>query len=253
MILPGDGRHQRGGLHVLAQAARARTAPSPISSLGIAFVGFLTWGHHMFVAGHVASFDAGVFGVALDVRGHLLGHQGLHLGRARSSAGRSRFNTPMLYFFWFLFLFVFGGMTGVAVATQSLDVHWHDTYFVVAHFHFIMVGGTLTAFLAAAPLLVPEDVGRLYSERVGLFASAAGVHRLRPHVLAAVPARQRRHAAALLQLSAAASSGSTCSRPAALAARRRRCCSRSCYLLVALSWGPRAPGRTPGARAASSG
>ena len=65
--------------------------------------------------------------------------------------------TPLLYFFAFLFLFVFGGMTGVAVATQSLDVHWHDTYFVVAHFHFIMVGGTLTGFLAALHYWFPED------------------------------------------------------------------------------------------------
>ena len=75
--------------------------------------------------------------------------------------------TPMLYFFGFLFLFVFGGMTGVAVATQSLDVHWHDTYFVVAHFHFIMVGGTLTACLAALHYWFPKMTGRLYSERWG--------------------------------------------------------------------------------------
>ena len=85
--------------------------------------------------------------------------------------GSITFNTPMLYFFGFLFLFVFGGMTGVAVATQSLDVHWHDTYFVVAHFHFIMVGGTLTAFLAAAHYWFPKMFGRMYSERVGLLAS----------------------------------------------------------------------------------
>ena len=86
--------------------------------------------------------------------------------------GSIYFNTPMLYFFWFLFLFVFGGMTGVAVATQSLDVHWHDTYFVVAHFHFIMVGSTLTAFLAAAHYWFPKMFGRLYSERMGLLTSA---------------------------------------------------------------------------------
>src|SRR4029078_12993777 len=82
------------------------------------------------------------------------------------------FCTPMLYFFWFLFLFVYGGMTGVAVATSSLDVHWHDTYFVVAHFHFIMVGGTLTAFLAATHYWFPKMFGRLYSERWGLLTSA---------------------------------------------------------------------------------
>ena len=80
--------------------------------------------------------------------------------------------TPLLYFFAFLFLFVFGGMTGVAVATQSLDVHWHDTYFVVAHFHFIMVGGTLTAWLAALHYWFPKMTGRMYPERWGFLSAA---------------------------------------------------------------------------------
>jgi cytochrome c oxidase subunit 1 len=81
--------------------------------------------------------------------------------------GAITLKTPLLYVFAFLFLFVFGGMTGVAVATQSLDVHWHDTYFVVAHFHFIMVGGTLTAWLAALHYWFPKITGRMYSERWG--------------------------------------------------------------------------------------
>jgi cytochrome c oxidase subunit 1 len=80
--------------------------------------------------------------------------------------------TPLLYVFAFLFLFVFGGMTGVAVATTSLDVHWTDTYFVVAHFHFIMVGGTLTAFLAALHYWFPKMTGRMYSERLGMLSAA---------------------------------------------------------------------------------
>src|SRR5262249_10178657 len=80
--------------------------------------------------------------------------------------------TPLLYVFAFLFLFVFGGMTGVAVATMSLDVHLHDTYFVVEHFHFIMVGGTLTAFLAALHYWFPKITGRMYPERLGALASA---------------------------------------------------------------------------------
>jgi cytochrome c oxidase subunit 1 len=68
---------------------------------------------------------------------------------------------------------VFGGMSGVAVATSSLDVHWTDTYFVVAHFHFIMVGGTMTAFLAALHYWFPKITGRMYSEAWAKLGCAA--------------------------------------------------------------------------------
>jgi cytochrome c oxidase subunit 1 len=139
------------------------------SSLGIAFVGFLTWGHHMFVAG-ISVLDAGIFGV-LSMLTAIFSAIKVVTWTATLRRGQVSFETPMLYFFWFLFLFVFGGMTGVAVATSSLDVHWHDTYFVVAHFHFIMVGGTLTAFLAALHYWFPKMFGRRYPERWGMVAS----------------------------------------------------------------------------------
>jgi cytochrome c oxidase subunit 1 len=139
------------------------------SSLGIAFVGFLTWGHHMFVAG-ISLFDAGIFGV-LSMFTALFSAIKVVTWTATLRRGQITFETPMLYFFWFLFLFVFGGMTGVAVATSSLDVHWHDTYFVVAHFHFIMVGGTLTAYLAALHYWFPKMFGFMYSERWGMVSS----------------------------------------------------------------------------------
>jgi cytochrome c oxidase subunit 1 len=82
--------------------------------------------------------------------------------------GAIALRTPLAYVFAFLFLFVFGGMTGVAVASTSLDVHWHDTYFVVAHFHFIMVGGTLTAYMAALHYWWPKITGRLFPEKWGM-------------------------------------------------------------------------------------
>ncbi|HVZ36413.1 MAG TPA: cbb3-type cytochrome c oxidase subunit I, partial [Polyangiaceae bacterium] len=141
------------------------------SSLGIAFVGFLTWGHHMFVAG-ISTFDAGVFGI-LSMFVAIFSAIKVFTWVSTLYKGEIIFGTPLLYFFAFMFLFIFGGMTGVAVATQSLDVHWHDTYFVVAHFHFIMVGGSVTAFLAAAYYWFPKMFGRLYSERVGMLAATA--------------------------------------------------------------------------------
>jgi cytochrome c oxidase subunit 1 len=82
--------------------------------------------------------------------------------------GSITFTTPFAYFCGFMFLLVFGGMTGVAVATVGLDVHWHDTYFVVAHFHFIMVGAVITAFLAALHYWFPKMFGKTYPEGWGL-------------------------------------------------------------------------------------
>jgi cytochrome c oxidase subunit 1 len=135
------------------------------STLGIAFVGFGTWGHHMFVAG-ISLFDAAAFGV-LSMLVAIFSAIKVFTWVLTMRRGSVVVRTPMIYFFAFIFLFVFGGMTGVAVATQSLDVHWHDTYFVVAHFHFVMVGATLTAWLAALHYWFPKMTGRLYSERWG--------------------------------------------------------------------------------------
>jgi cytochrome c oxidase subunit 1 len=139
------------------------------SSLGIAFVGFLTWGHHLFTAG-MSTFDAGVFGL-LSMLVAIFSAIKVFAWVGTLRGGSISITTPMLYVFSFLFLFVFGGMTGVAVAATSLDVHWHDTYFVVAHFHFIMVGAVMTGFLAALHYWFPKITGKLYSERAGLFGA----------------------------------------------------------------------------------
>jgi len=140
------------------------------SSLGIAFVGFLTWGHHLFVAG-ISTFDAGAFGV-LSMLVAIFSAIKVFAWVGTLRGGSVRVTTPLLYVFCFLFLFVFGGMTGVAVATLSLDVHWHDTYFIVAHFHFIMVGAVMTGFLAALHYWFPKLTGKMYSERAGMAAAA---------------------------------------------------------------------------------
>jgi cytochrome c oxidase subunit 1 len=142
-----------------------------LSSLGIAFIGFLTWGHHMFVAG-ISLFDVGAFGI-LSMMVAIFSAIKVFTWTASLKHGQIWFKTPMIYFYGFLFLFIFGGMTGVAVATSSLDVHWHDTYFVVAHFHFIMVGGSLTMFLAALHYWFPKMFGRMYPEKWGIVAATA--------------------------------------------------------------------------------
>ncbi|AKU90245.1 cytochrome c oxidase subunit I [Vulgatibacter incomptus] len=139
------------------------------STFGIAFVGFLTWGHHMFVSG-MSVFDAGVFGV-LSMFVAIFSAIKVFTWVGTLYKGSVDLRTPLVYIAAFLFLFVFGGMTGVAVATTSLDVHWTDTYFVVAHFHFIMVGASLTAWLAAIHYWWPKMTGRMYSEPWGIAAA----------------------------------------------------------------------------------
>jgi cytochrome c oxidase subunit 1 len=170
MILPAMGVISEI-VPTFAQRRPSSYVAIAVSTLGIAFVGFLTWGHHMFVAG-MSTYGAGVFGI-LSMFVAIFSAIKVFTWTATLYKGNIHFRTPLLYFFAFLFLFVFGGMTGVAVATQSLDIHWHDTYFVVAHFHFIMVGSSVTAFLAAAHYWFPKMFGRLYSERVGLLSAAA--------------------------------------------------------------------------------
>jgi cytochrome c oxidase subunit 1 len=170
MILPAMGVISEL-VPTFAHRRPASYAAIAISTLGIALVGFLTWGHHMFVAG-ISVLDAGIFG-ALSMFVAVFSAIKVFTWVATLYKGQIQLRTPLLYFFAFLFLFVFGGMTGVAVATQSLDIHWHDTYFVVAHFHFIMVGGSVTGFLAAAHYWFPKMFGRQYSERFGMLAATA--------------------------------------------------------------------------------
>ncbi len=141
------------------------------ATIGIALVGFLTWGHHMFVAG-MSTFDVGMFGL-LSMLVAIFSAIKVFTWTATMYGGSITIATPILYVFTFMFLFVFGGMSGVAVATSSLDVHWHDTYFIVAHFHFIRVGGTLTAVLAALHYWFPKLTGKMYSETWGKLGCAA--------------------------------------------------------------------------------
>ncbi len=140
-----------------------------MSSLGIAFVGFFVWGHHLFTSGQ-STFASGIFGVLSMFVGIFTAIKVFNW-TATLYKGSINFAAPFVYLLGFLFFLVVGGMTGIALATVSLDVHWQDTYFVVAHFHFIMVGSTIMAFLAALHYWWPKMFGKSYSERWALVAA----------------------------------------------------------------------------------
>ncbi len=150
-IIPCFSRRKIFGYRFMATAMMA-----------IAVLGFLVWGHHMFVSGQ--SMYAGMvfsiisFLIAVPA-GIKIFNWVTTLYKGSISA-----ETPMLYALGYIFLFLIGGLTGLVLATLAVDVHLHDTYFVVAHFHYIMVGGTVLAYLGGLHFWWPKITGRMYPE-----------------------------------------------------------------------------------------
>jgi cytochrome c oxidase subunit 1 len=132
------------------------------SSLAIAVFGFIVWAHHMFVAG-VSTYSAMVFSF-LSFSVAIPSAVKTFNWTATVYKGSVSFETPMLYAYGFLGLFAIGGLTGLFLATLGIDVHVHDTYFVVAHFHYIMVGGAIMGYLGGLHFWWPKITGRMYSE-----------------------------------------------------------------------------------------
>jgi cytochrome c oxidase subunit 1 len=135
------------------------------SSIAIAVFSFLVWGHHMFVAG-TSVYSAMVFSF-LSYMVAVPSAIKVFNWTATLYKGSISWDTPMLYAVGFLGLFTIGGMTGLFVAALGLDVHITDTYFVVAHFHYIMVGGTVMAFLGGVHYWWPKVSGKMYPEGMG--------------------------------------------------------------------------------------
>ena len=133
-----------------------------LSSLAIAFIGFLVWGHHMFVSGQselssvVFSFLTFFVGVPTGIK--------IFNWVATMYKGSIDLKTPMLYALAFLFLFTIGGLTGIMIGALSVNVHLHDTYYIVAHFHYVMMGGTVIALIGGLHYWWPKMTGRMYSE-----------------------------------------------------------------------------------------
>jgi cytochrome c oxidase subunit I len=161
MILPGMG--------VVSELVIAFAHRQPfgyafiaISSLAIAIFGFLVWGHHMFVAGesiHAALvFSALSYLVAIPSAVKVFNWSFTLYG------GTIELKTPMLYALGFIGLFTIGGLTGLFLAALAFDVQVHDTYFVIAHFHYIMVGGMVLAYMGGIHYWWPKITGRMYPE-----------------------------------------------------------------------------------------
>ncbi|HEX8618593.1 MAG TPA: cytochrome c oxidase subunit I [Thermoanaerobaculia bacterium] len=132
------------------------------SSLGIAFLGFLVWAHHMFVAG-MSVYSAMVFSFLTMLVAVPSAIKVFNWTATMYKASVS-WQTPMLYVMGFIGLFTIGGVTGLFLGALGVDVHVHDSYFVVAHFHYIMVGGTIMAYMAGIHYWWPKITGRMYPE-----------------------------------------------------------------------------------------
>ena len=166
--LAGDGRGLRG-VRLLRAPARIRLRFMVFALMMIGVVGFMVWGHHMFVAGQsplanlVFSFLSFIVAVPSAIK--------VFNWTATLYRGHIGFEAPMIYALGFLGLFTIGGLTGLFLASVPIDIATTDTYFVVAHFHTIMVGGTVSAFMAGIHYWWPKVTGKLYNEFWAQFAA----------------------------------------------------------------------------------
>jgi len=168
MILPGMGVISE----VISTFSRKRVfgyTAVAFSSVAIAVFGFFVWEHHMFIMG-VSDYSALIFSM-LTMLVAVPSSIKIFNWAFTLQKGSITFETPMLYAFGFMGLFTIGGLTGVFLGSLGMDIHLTETYFIVAHFHFVMVGGMLMAFLAGMHFWWPKMTGRMYPESLSKLAA----------------------------------------------------------------------------------
>ncbi len=168
MILPGFGVISE----VISTFSRKRVfgyTAVAFSSVAIALFGFFVWAHHMFIMG-VSNYSVLVFSL-LTMLVAVPSAIKIFNWSFTLQKGSVTFETPMLYAFGFIGLFTIGGLTGVFLGSLGMDIHLTETYFIVAHFHFVMVGGMLMAFLAGVHFWWPKMTGRMYPESISKLAA----------------------------------------------------------------------------------
>jgi cytochrome c oxidase subunit 1 len=168
MILPGMGVISETISTFSRKRVFGYTAVA-FSSVAIAVFGFFVWAHHMFIMG-ISNYAVLVFSL-LTMMVAVPSAIKIFNWTFTLYKGSITFETPMLYSFGFMGLFTIGGMTGVFLGASGTDIHLTETYFIVAHFHFVMVGGMLMAFLAGIHFWWPKMTGRMYPEKISQMAA----------------------------------------------------------------------------------
>ena len=171
------------------------------ATASIAFLSFIVWAHHMFTVGMPLAgqlffmYSTMLIAVPTGVK--------VFNWVATMWQGSMTFETPMLFAIAFVVLFTMGGFSGLMLAITPADYQYHDTYFVVAHFHYVLVPGALFSIIAAVYFWLPKWCGRMYDESLGKTALLAQLHRRQHHFLPAALFGSGRHAAPYPRLRAA--------------------------------------------------
>ena len=192
MILPGFGIISEI-ISVMSRKPIFGYRLMAISLLGILVLGFSVWAHHMFVAGMAdwlrvpMMISTLLIAVPTGVK--------VFSWLATLWEGRIHLNTPMLFALGFVSMFVIGGLSGIYLAAVPIDIHASDTYFIVAHIHYVLFGGSVLTIFAGIYYWFPKMTGRMYNERLGKLHFWLTFVELQPHVLPDALGRAGRHAA----------------------------------------------------------